>query len=210
MDAHISLKRWSLAPVVVSIMGFTACDATTRIDGRVVLPEVPDASGVVVNAYMGKRPSDDFSHGSSTTTDAAGNYSIAFRGVGGRFFVTAYAMSTIESVMATWIDLDEGATGTVPDLVFTPVGSVSGRVTLEGAAAGYAGTTVAVEGSDMMALTDDSGEFSLSQVRLGSHRLEAEHDAYESASVEIGPVEYDEDTPVGDIVLQSLFEPSGT
>jgi hypothetical protein len=165
---------------------------------------VTDASGIVVNAYMGKRPSDYFPHGTSTTTDATGAYGVEFTGIGGKFFVTAYAMSTVENVMTTSIDVEEGASGVVPDLVFTPVGTVSGRVTLEGASSGNAGSTVAVEGSDMMAATDDDGRFSLSNVRIGSHRLQAEHDGYEPAVVEIAPVAYGENTPADDVVLKPI------
>ena len=206
MNTSISdFKRLRLIPMAAAwAVALVGCDSTTTVNGRVVLPGVPDASGVVVNAYMGKRASADFSHGTSTTTDAKGAYSIEFTGIGGQFFVTAYAMSTIENVMATSIEVDEGASGTVADLVFTPVGRVSGRVTLEVPSSGNAGSTVAVEGSDMMAVTDDSGDFSLSDVRLGNHRLEAKHDGYEQATVEIDPVEYDKDMEVSDIVLRPV------
>lgn len=110
--------------------------------------------------------------------------------------------------MTTSVEVPEGSTGIVPDLVFTPVGTVRGRVTLAGASSENAGTVVWVDGSDAMAATDEQGSYSLTAVPIGTHTLQATRDGYVSASVETPSVSYRTNTQVADIALQPHPSPA--
>ncbi|MFM2153168.1 MAG: hypothetical protein RL199_1603, partial [Pseudomonadota bacterium] len=78
--------------------------------------------------------------------------------------------------------IDEWALSPVTDADL-PVGVVTGRVTLDGAATGNAGITVALAGSAYAGVTDDAGAFTLRDVLPGSYELFVLHNGYARASV---------------------------
>lgn len=110
-------------------------------------------------------------------TSVTGAYD--FAGLGnGPYTVTAHAESTRElsrTVSATVVNGD----GTAPTMTFSPVGSISGKVTRSGAATGNAGTIVFVAGKSAATFTDNAGNYTLTLVDTGSQSVSAAYSGFD-------------------------------
>lgn len=139
----------------------------------------------------------------AAVTAADGSYS--FTGAGnGTYAVTAVADSTLERSRTVAVTVD-GADATAEPIAFTPVGSLTGRVTL-GAATGNAGISVIVSGTGAAGVTDDAGSYTLTDVPAGSHDVVATLPGYAAGISPAVAVPFDATGNVPDLVLA----PGGT
>jgi len=98
-----------------------------------------------------------------TTTNAEGRYS--FNNVPeGDYTLYASSKDSSEQAVYTSITVESGRTLTAPDLQLTAVGSIRGRILLDGTTDGNIGFTVFIAGTSYMAITDDGGNFTISRV----------------------------------------------
>ena len=91
---------------------------------------------------------------------------------------------------------------TVVDIVLTATGSISGTVQLNGALTGLSGTFIYAEGTSYVAGTDDSGNFIVSDIPIGTYNIVFYHNGYASVTQAAVVVAAAADTPVGIIDLQ--------
>jgi hypothetical protein len=102
-----------------------------------------------------------------TTTNAEGRYS--FDNVPeGDYTLYASSQDSSEQAVYTLIRVEQGRIVTAPDLQLTAVGSIRGRILLDGTANGNIGFTVFIAGTSYMAITEDGGNFTISRVPSGS------------------------------------------
>ncbi|MDR2743210.1 MAG: carboxypeptidase regulatory-like domain-containing protein [Treponema sp.] len=107
------------------------------------------------------------SAGTKTTTDADGNFT--FEEVPpGNYTVYASSGDSKEKAIALDVSVAAGRTVTVEGLELTPVGHLSGTITVDNKTTGNLGTLVFIAGTSYMALTDDAGAFTISDVPVKS------------------------------------------
>ena len=195
------MQRSFAAPLLVLV---TACSTRAplipagAIKGSVVLTGITDASGVTVLL------SEPASKVAVTGIDGAYAFKALTDGV---YIVTATAPSTLEgSLHATLVVA--GKEASLPVFTFTPVGQLTGMVTL-GAATGNAGIIVSVPGTSSLAVTDDAGNFALSNVPVGSHAVVASHAGFTSGSSAPVDVAYGASAEVPALVLVKAVAPGG-
>jgi hypothetical protein len=84
---------------------------------------------------------------------------------------TIYASSrdSKEKAVAVNVTALEGKAITAAELNLTPVGSLTGKVTLDGASSGNEGFLVFIAGTSYMAVTDSLGNFTISDVPVGAN-----------------------------------------
>lgn len=102
-----------------------------------------------------------------TTTTAEGRYS--FDNVPeGDYTLYASSKDSSEQAVYTSITVESGRTLDAPDLQLTAVGSIRGRILLDGSANGNMGFIVFIADTSYMAITGDEGNFTISRVPSGS------------------------------------------
>lgn len=192
-----------LAPLALAFACSSSSDAPPRpfLVGKVVLAGEADASGVVVT--LGGPDNR------TAVTDASGAY--AFRELaGGEYALVASARSTLEGTLAQAITVSGNAEVAAPDLAFTPVGSLSGRVTLAGAQTGNGGIVVALAGGSVAGVTDDAGAYRLERVPVGTHEVLASRAGYRTGSAPGQAVAYAAATAVPVLDLAAGGTETGT
>jgi hypothetical protein len=103
------------------------------------------------------------SAGTKTTTDADGNFT--FEKVSpGNYTVYASSKDSKEKAIALDVAVSAGRTVTVEGLDLTPVGHLSGTITVDNKTTGNLGTLVFIAGTSYIALTNDEGAFTISDV----------------------------------------------
>ncbi len=143
------------------------------IRGKVTVTGETDHRDVVITASG--------STSAAAVTDATGAFTV--NGLAdGRYIVVASAESTVEGTKTIATTVTGGATQTVADLAFQPVGAIEGVVTLGGKATGNAGAIVYVDGAPA-AFTDDAGAYRLRSVPTGSKTVRASKEGFATASV---------------------------
>lgn len=167
-------------------LGSCGGPASAHLSGRALLRGQADSSGIAITVSCARQDDgQNFNMGQTTVTKADGTFDFEMHAAPSlRCLVAASDPTTSEKSLSTLVDLGEGGSATAPDLVFTPTGGLHGRILLVGSAQGEAGTTVVLQGTDMMAATDDAGEYSIMDVPTGTYRLEARHDGFASATAE--------------------------
>jgi hypothetical protein len=163
------------------------------LDGKVVLVRETNHAGVLVFA-SGRLFSED-----SVVTGSTGAWHFGIASLGARYFVKAYAPSTLEKTQEIVLDVAEGESKVAPDIVFTPVGTMRGTVTVAGAPAEAA--RVSIEGGDLDATTDATGAFAFEAVRTGSHTLRVEVPGHAPVSVPDVLVTYANETDVPPVAV---------
>ena len=102
-----------------------------------------------------------------TTTNAEGRYS--FDNVPeGDYTVYASSPDSSEQAVYTSIHVEQGRVVTAPDLQLTAVGSIRGRILLDGETNGNMGFFVFIAETSYMAITGDGGDFTISRVPSGT------------------------------------------
>jgi type VI secretion system secreted protein Hcp len=103
----------------------------------------------------------------SVTTDGSGSYRIDDIEPG-LYTLYAYSPGTMEGAVKTGVEIDAGRTITATDLYLTLVGSISGRILLDGTGTDNLGFLVYIAGTSYGAVTDDTGAYTISSVPAGS------------------------------------------
>lgn len=165
--------RWVL--VVLVVLGFgcgsSTPDGSGGIQGRVTLGSVTSPPSFPVTA-SGPR--------TVAGTVNGGSYSLA-QLPAGAYVVSVSVPSTREGTLSTSVTV-EASVAVATTLAFTPLGTITGVVTL-GRATGNAGITVTVLGASAVALTDDAGNYSLPLVPAGKQTIIASFSGYASGTV---------------------------
>jgi hypothetical protein len=187
-DVRPPLLLGLLASLALPAFG---CSGTSDFTGKIVLTGETDHSGVLV-FVSGRKFSED-----SVLTGANGDWHFAITSAGARYFVKAYASSTLERTQEVVVDIGEGESKVAPDIVFTPVGTMHGVVRVAGAPA--EGARVAVEGTDRTATTDSAGAYTLEDVPTGTYSLRVTVDGHASVGVKDLTVHYTKATDVAPI-----------
>jgi hypothetical protein len=136
------------------------------------------AISAVRNAALGViSPGEEYSINTArsvtahTQTTADGSYSFT-KVAPGIYTVYASSPDSLEKAVAVNnVTLAAGKSVTAADLNLTPVGSIAGRVSLDGGEAGNHGFLVCVAGTSYMAVTSDDGTFAISGIPAGSNYL---------------------------------------
>ncbi len=120
-----------------------------------------------------------------TTTDTSGYYELKGLVVD-NYTIYASSMASLEKAVITNVEVIAGQSVTADDLNLTPVGSITGTVTLNGAVSGNLGILVFVAGTSYMAVTNDAGQFFISGVPTGTdYELVALREEYSVATVQV-------------------------
>ncbi|MBX7101943.1 MAG: hypothetical protein K1X89_29775 [Myxococcaceae bacterium] len=149
-----ALASLTLVTALALGCGGASTTGSATLSGKVSFSDGSDASGLVVNV-LGQAAR-------RVTTGAGGTYA-AETLPDGVYVVTVEAPDTLELKLSYGAEV-KGAS-TAPDLVFTPVGTVSGTVNSGGAPAAL--VSVELAGLDARATTDATGAFSFRQVPSG-------------------------------------------
>jgi hypothetical protein len=184
--------RWSFV-LALAACGSGSSDAT--ISGHVYLDGMTDNSGIIVYEF-GRQLAED-----AVVTDASGAYVVHIADRDARYFLVAGATSTLERDVQIYLDLKAGQSATAPDMHLTPVGVVTGTVTLAGATMGNGGIVVSVEGTSVTGTTDDSGAYTLRDVPIGTHAVVATKDGYAEVATPGQTVAYAQTTTVPAVSL---------
>lgn len=128
-------------------------------------------------------------------TDTQGSYTFSDV-VEGSYTITATASSTREKRAYVVVTVD-GSAVTVAPFVFTPVGSLHGRL-LD--STGEFGPIVFVEDGSAAATVDTKGVFHLNGVSTGAHRVSVMQQGSLVATSDVVHVSYGRDSDVGDLV----------
>ena len=116
----------------------------------------------------------------NVTTAPDGAYS--FNDVdAGDYTVYASFQNSVEKAVSTNVSLSIGAQVTALDLNLTPTGLISGNVTLSDSA-DPTGVTVFIAGTSQLALTDASGNYTISYVPIATYSITAMKSGYTSSS----------------------------
>lgn len=160
------MRRLVLAFLLPLTLSSLACSSkpfvpTGALAGKVGLTGIEPQAGINVTAAGPVS--------ATTTTDASGGYFFSALPVG-VYSVSASVPSTAEGEATVAVHLGVGLSS-APDLVFTPVGSVAGTVTLL-LAAPSAGLAVTIDGAVSAAtVTDASGAYAFSGLPLGDYQV---------------------------------------
>jgi hypothetical protein len=105
-----------------------------------------------------------------TTTDKDGVYTFD-KVAPGTYTIYASSKDSQERAVSINVIVEAGKTVTAPDLNLTPVGKISGTITLDGAKPGISGFLVCAAGTSYMAVTDADGNFVISGVPAADNYL---------------------------------------
>ncbi|MBS2022265.1 MAG: putative Ig domain-containing protein [Deltaproteobacteria bacterium] len=156
---HLALTMGSL----VLLHGCFAGVSVATLHGNATFVGASDHSGITLTLA-----------GPSTqviVTDATGKWSSNGL-LPGTYVIAAKAGDTREREVVVTAVAVGGANNTAPDIVFTGIGSISGKVT-RGASTGNAGIAVTVPGTNALAIAADDGSFTLAAVPAGTHHVMA-------------------------------------
>jgi hypothetical protein len=169
----------------------TPTTGTADVSGKVVLSGLTDHSGASV-VLLGPT-----SGGAVTGVDGAFKFTAL---PAGTYTVIGSARSTTEAVVSRSVTVGEHASVVVEDLIFTPLGSLSGTAHLGGQATGNGGIAVRVLGTGLGAFTDDAGRYVINGVMSGLVDVQAEHVGYALATGQVTAV-YGVETTVSTLNL---------
>ncbi len=157
-------------------------DSTGTITGKVTFSNSSDHAGIVISleskegeitksvshALQGDtRSLTSRSLSDQTTTNSNGEYQ--FIDVPeGDYTLYASSQDSSEKAVYTSIHIDKGKTVTAPDLQLTSVGSIHGRIVLDGTATGNIGFIIFIADTSYMAITGNEGNFTISEVPSGN------------------------------------------
>jgi Tol biopolymer transport system component len=134
-----------------------------QVQGRTLLSGEPDHSGVLITLTGPVTV--------ATVTDESGFYALSGLEEGD-YLLSAVAEATLEGRRTVAVRLSEGEVTLAPDLVFSPVGEIGGRV-VGVPLAEAPSVTVFLPGTSLRAHPDPEGGYVLSPVPTGSHRIAA-------------------------------------
>jgi len=151
------------------------------LTGKAILRGESDSSGIVITLSGVSS--------SATTTDASGAF--AFSSLpDGTYTVQASAKSTLERTSARSSMIAGGSSTIVPEIDFSPVGTLTGVATLGGATIGNAGIVVFATGTTAAAFTDDAGNYTMPNVPTGPRTVQATKAGHSTGSATVPDVKY--------------------
>ena len=106
-----------------------------------------------------------------TQTGQDGSYSFASVAPGTYTIYASSPDSREKAVAINNVTVEAGKSVSAADLNLTPVGSIAGRIVLNGNTTGNFGFLVSVAGTSYMAVTADDGSFSISDIPAGNNYL---------------------------------------
>jgi alpha-tubulin suppressor-like RCC1 family protein len=115
-----------------------------------------------------------------TTTDTQGKYTLTGLSAG-TYNVYASSNLSLEKAISTTAAVTVGTTSAVSPFALTPVGSVTGTATLNGAG-NTAGVAVFLEGINSSAYTDGVGNYKIYNVPVGAYTIAADYIGYATTS----------------------------
>lgn len=171
--------------IFMVLFAFSGCDLQTgittttgNISGKIVLENSNSHEGIIVSLEskdgdLTKNVSRVIFEDSKapiskaldyqTTTDSNGYYT--FSNIPeGAYTLYASSIDSSEKAVFTSIDVKKGETLTVSDLKMTAIGSIQGRIVIDSTATGNIGYVIFVAGTSYMAITDDEGFFTISDI----------------------------------------------
>ncbi len=161
--ATVAVVRGQVVQAPLLNLVGSAGGGTASIKGKVILDGQAAPQGVPVG-LSGNSPS-------GTTTDATGAFSFTNL-ASGQYTVVVAIPSAAPAVQSATVQLAAGATSTLPDMHFTPLGTINGSAILLGAAASN-GIAISSPGAVGIALTDVAGNYSLQGVPAGARQVTA-------------------------------------
>ena len=189
MACHVPTSNLSAPGTTGSIAGHARYAAQASSAGIVVSVEATEGavSNSVRSLLAGKAGARTIAAQASTGDD--GSYVLKDLAPG-TYTVYASSKDSLEKAVTTAVAVVAGNSVTASDLNLTPVGSISGKATLNGAASGNLGILVYIAGTSYSAMTNDSGAFTISSVPATTgYLLVASKDGYDSTtkSVDVAP-----------------------
>jgi hypothetical protein len=133
----------------------------------VVLEKTDGLRAVSVTASARNRSLVSRAVDAATTTNADGAYTFT-EVAAGTYTIYATSQNSTEKAVTTNVTVEAGRAVTAADLKLTAAGSLTGTVTVNGNSTGNTGVLVFIFGTSYMAMTNDSGVFTISDVPAGS------------------------------------------
>ena len=135
-----------------------------KTDGLRSLAAVSASRSIVTGADPARSLDAARSVQAQTSTNSDGSYIFSHVAPG---FYTVYASSQNSSERAVAVNVQVSATmlnSTAPALQLTPIGFITGRISLDNSTTGNFGFLISIAGTSYMAITDDTGNFTINGI----------------------------------------------
>jgi hypothetical protein len=181
--------KLSLALAVLLLLGFSACqnpnnpsDETGSISGSAFYQNETNHGGIAItlektdglrsstairSAQAGRALLNESGDTYGAVTAANGSYQFDEMPTG-TYTIYASSPASKERAVTTNVTVSSGRAVTATDLQLTPVGNISGTITLDETPTGNRGFLVFVASTSYMAVTGDSGTYLISDVPMGT------------------------------------------
>ena len=166
------MKRLSIA--ILSLLFvfslFISCNNETpvptlgSINGRVVYSYSNNNINVSLEKSNGVSIESRFFRSTKANND--GSYSFSDLEAG-TYTVYASTDDSVQRAVCTNVNVEAGRGVTASDLVLTPIGSIKGKILIDGKKSGNIGCTVFIEGTSYKAVTADDGSFEITGIPSG-------------------------------------------
>lgn len=141
----------------------------------------------------------------TATTDKNGFFKVSGLSEG-KYTVTVQKKNTLGAIIKDIEVKENRAVTVVLDIVLTATGSISGKVSLSDTTTDLYGTFIYAEGTSFIAACDNSGDFKIENIPIGSWNIVYYHEGYASQINTNVSVTAAVNTPVSDIALQKIIK----
>ena len=166
------MKRFSVAilslffvfTLIISCNNEAPVPTVGSLNGRVVYSS--SNNNVTVSVEKSNGVSTDSRIFRSTKANTDGSYSFGDLEAG-TYTVYASTDDSVQRAVCTNVNVEVGRSVTASDLVLTPIGSIKGKILIDGKPSGNIGCTVFIEGTSYKAVTADDGSFEITGIPSG-------------------------------------------